>query len=236
MATFFDCGAGSHVGDKTIPVVAEANPSNEWRQGTIVVNSGIGKTEVVMVKQAPNNIVQIPVSDFLVMKYSWSDSLDGIDYDSATCFRNTGQGALDNKFVGWSKNMANSESNVSGVLRWGGDNQLSGAESIMVNMKDLLNNYTSLPQNIDIAIYGNWYEAKVSGNVTIEFIAYLGGTMSLNNYVWSNSGGNVVFTGSKQVNVAATGNNNWTDFNSLYSYVGKFVYDKVNKDGLIIFG
>jgi hypothetical protein len=58
--------------------------------------------------------------------------------------------------------------------------------------------------------------------------------MSLSNYTWSNTGGIKVFSGSKVANVQATGQNNWQDFAALYHFVSKFIYDKVNKDRIII--
>lgn len=238
MADWFTCGNASGIGNGQIGVTVEPNTDQDPRTGQIIVTSGEGIQRVVNIRQLGNDdIIIVPEFDYLVLSYAWTDA-DGSDYDSATTFTNTGASvngqSIDYRYVGWSRQMANSTNRIGDYLRWGGDNQGSGQETVLIGMTDLVADFPNAPEEIIIDIRGNWYERVGNGNVTISFNAYLGGTMVLNNYVFSNEGGTTVLNQSVNANVNTSGNNNWQNFGQLYKLVAKFIYNKTTKDGMVV--
>ena len=83
----------SGTGPAEVKVTADINETGEIRQVTY-------KTFVCRQESVP--VVIIPEFDYLVLRYIWADE-DGIDFDTATGFDNTGLPDVDGKLVGWSK-------------------------------------------------------------------------------------------------------------------------------------
>ena len=69
-----------------------------------------------------------------------------------------------------------------------------------------------------------WYSQRLSGDMSMDIKAYEGGTMSLSNFQWSNTGGLKTAETSFEGNVKNTGKNV-----NLLEAVGRITYDKRKK-------
>lgn len=226
--------ATSGRGPAEVTLTAGANPLQEERTAKLTVRSGSRTKTVNIIQEAGGQVVTIPEFDYLVLRYSWSDG-DGTDFDTATGFVNTGLSSVDGYYVGWSRNWSTTSQNVGQYLQYGGDNMQSGLECALINM-NALNNASGIndESTFQAEIYGNWYGSRGNGYVTVSFTAYLGGTMEKDGFNFVNSGGEEVYTGSVTTNVAATGTDNYTNITGLYSHIGTMVYDREERDCVII--
>lgn len=196
-----------------------------------------GETKTVNLTQEAGPVVVIPEFDYLVLRYSWGDD-DGSDFDTATGFTNTGISGVDGLFVGWSRGYTTTQEQVGEYLIHGGDNMASGAEACLIQMGVLMEDpgLDDSEDTIELVIYGNWYGSRGTGNVTVSFTAYLGGTMTKSGFNFTNNGGEEVYTGSVTTNVAATGHDNYQNITSLYSRIGTMQYNKESRDCVITLG
>ena len=138
-----------------------------------------------------------PPFDYMVLKYNWTDA-DGTDFDTATHVEGTEIDDLDNKYVGYGLYPS---SETLSYLKHGGDNMQSGDECAMINMKEIMDKCGDI-ESFDVYVAGNWYSRRDDGNVTCEMTLYSGGTMEgPTNFVFTNSGGNVVDNRSLTKNV-----------------------------------
>ena len=139
-----------------------------------------------------------PPFDYMVLKYNWTDA-DGEDFDTATHVEGTNIELLDNQYVGYS---LYPPSETLSYLKHGGDNTESGAECVLINMKEIMDNCGEDIESFDVYVAGTWYRSRGEGNVTCEMTLYSGGTMEgPNDYVFTNVGGNVVDNRSLKKNV-----------------------------------
>lgn len=223
------------VGETQIEVTCAPNPIEAKRSTTIEIQSGkkYHKTVVVSQKEAEQVII-IPEFDYLVASYEWDDN-SGKDFDTATCFLNTGLAGVDNQLVGWSRNMATTSWQVGDYLTHGGDNMRSGQEAVLIDMNELLSesNFPKLPEDIMIGIWGNWYETKGTGAVTVRYVAYKGGRMYRDGYGFINRGGEMVYDGKANTTVNAYGENNNVDPTKLYTRFATIIYNKKTRDCFI---
>lgn len=228
----------SGTGPAEVKVTADINETGEIRQVTCkVIKEGTKEEKTFVCRQESVPVVIIPEFDYLVLRYIWADE-DGIDFDTATGFDNTGLPDVDGKLVGWSKQYQTTQGRVGDYLIHGGDNMESGNEAALIQMGPLLDgdNYDKLPLEIRCSIYGNWYGGREKGNVTIRFTAYKGGTMEKRGYDFVNIGGEEVYTGDAPTNVSAHGEDNWQNIKTLYSKVGTMIYNKESRDCIVRIG
>ena len=142
-----------------------------------------------------------PPFDYMVLKYTWKDT-DGTDFDTATHVEGTEISDLDNKYVGYGLYPS---SETLSYLKHGGDNQHSGDECAMINMKEIMDKCGDI-ESFDVYVAGNWYSRRDDGNVTCEMTLYSGGTMEgPTNFVFNNSGGKEVDKRSLKKNVFSKG-------------------------------
>lgn len=222
------------MGPTDIDVEVPANPLEEERSTTIKVKSGKYEKEAIVTQKKAEQIVTIPEFDFLVPSYEWADNA-GKDFDTATAFLNTGLPGVDNMLVGWSRDMAATTWSVGEYLLHGGDNLKSGQEAVLVNMKDLLSdtNFPKLPEDIMIGVWGNWYEQKGTGKVTVRYTAYKGGKMYRQGTGFINRGGEKVYEGTADTVVSAYGKDNNKDPMNLYTKMATIIYNKTTRDCFI---
>lgn len=120
--------------------------------------------------------------DFMVVRYRWQPS-DGKDLDTRTFIQvpNRVKG-----LVGWGFGHRDDD-----YLIWNGDNRTNGVESVLIDMKKLINDN---PQEVIflVALRAFWYATKYTGNVTVEFDSYKGGVMEALGYDWVNRGGSII--------------------------------------------
>ncbi len=214
-------------GDLTF--TAEAETSYIDREGFIIVRhiNDINFKKTIKVIQSAK-IIPIPPFDYLCVYYTW-DSAAGNDLDTRTEFINTGinvGGSIDGCAVGYGR--CNS-AGVKNFLKWGADNMGSGGESVLVDMQALcvVQYFPILPAIINLDMYATWYGAKGTGIITAEVVAWQGGTMSLSNYVWKNTGGTEVHRSTRRMTV--------TQRYSNYNYLAQLQYNKNTQAANVVF-
>jgi hypothetical protein len=156
-----------------------------------VITTVSSVTKPVVIPNNPNTASYISMKkealsledfDYAVLHYIWSDDA-GQDLDTRTQLQFIDR---DNPILGW-----NRVSQDSDYMIWSGDNTGFGEESILINMTQLLTDFTS---DITIETSAFWYKTKKTGNVTLEITTYKGGIMNQSGYTWENSGGKLVQT------------------------------------------
>lgn len=168
-------------------------------------------------------IVSISSADYLVFRYLWEADA-GQDLDTATELLNSGIPGVDNNAVGWSC-PGNSNSTVTSILKWAGDNRQSGAECVWLSIKELRDKYVdTIPNVTEFMTYATWYASKGTGKASFNLIAYKGGEMSQEGFNFINTGGEEVYNKihSFEVNTVK----GMPDYKGSYTPVTKITYDK----------
>jgi hypothetical protein len=148
--------------------------------------------------------ILFPDFDYMVITFSWAPS-GGTDLDTRTGFIDTIP-AFDGLYVGWSRLTSiptgTTASDPTNLMRWGGDNTgSSGPEAVVVSFSNISANYPSLT-NIKIGLRAYWYSTRGTGDFTVTFTTFKGGTMQASGYTFINVGGTEVATGSINGNVS----------------------------------
>lgn len=114
--------------------------------------------------------------DYLVFRYTF---LDGRDLDTRTTLLQPFVGSP----LGWCQNNPNNS-----IMSWAGDNTGTGNEAILIDVK---NQKILYPSNTDIRFNSKawWFGPIGSGIVRMSAEGYKGGTMSINNFNFINTGG-----------------------------------------------
>jgi hypothetical protein len=148
----------------------------------------------------------IPEFDFLVAKYSWVTGA-GTDLDTMTGFIDTGT-VYDNKYVGYGAAQVPGgiipagASAENAYIYWGSDNTGgSGPEAILINFKKFVQENTPVADIVKVRMNAVWYNSKLTGDITVQIIAYKGGTMSKLGFDFINTGGVEVYQQSLNSNV-----------------------------------
>ena len=130
----------------------------------------------------PSCVLEPPTTllpfDYMVIKYKWAPGA-GVDLDTFTGFVNTGISTLDKKWVGFGLGNEIPASAIAqdSYIMWGGDIQdVTGTETCLVNFKKVKEVYSNL-NDVQIRMAGVWWVSKASGNIDVEIITFLGGTM-----------------------------------------------------------
>lgn len=170
-----------------------------------------------------------PPFDYIVLKYNWTDA-DGRDFDTATHVEGTKISNLDNKYVGYSFDPSSISGKTGVYLQHGGDNILSGAECVMINMKEIMNDCGDI-ESFDVYVAGTWFGDRGEGNVTCEMTLYEGGTMKgPENFIFTNVGGKEVDKRSLKKNVFSrsssinSSDNRIEYVKAIYTTVAKITY------------
>nr|DAW92267.1 MAG TPA: hypothetical protein [Caudoviricetes sp.] len=179
--------------------------------------------EVMADNQSKESVVTIGSADFLVFRYLWEASA-GTDLDTATELLNSGIPNADNLAVGWNC-PGNSNSTVTGLMKWGGDNRGSGQECVYISVKDLRDKYLDiLPAVTDFMTYATWFASKGTGKASFNLIAYKGGEMSQSGYNFINTGGEEVYNKIHSFDVNTI--RGMLDYKNNYTPVTKISYNK----------
>jgi hypothetical protein len=151
-------------------------------------------------------------ADYLIITYHF-DRTSGKDLDTKTEItspRNIGP-------IGYfhSRNINQTQPH----LIWSRDNTGYGVESCLIDL-------TKFGANDLVAAECSaiWFSKRLSGDMSLDVKAYEGGTMSIANFQWSNTGGRQTAESSFEGNVRNTGQNV-----NLLELVGKITYDKARK-------
>lgn len=164
-------------------------------------------SDTLVVSLLGKDMTILPDFDFFCFNYSW-DEAAGKDLDSATLVVGSnipiveeGSGnTLDDYFVGYMGN-GNEVEEVKQYLKFGGDNTQSGAEGALVNFKEICNR-DLISQGVTklyIYIYGNWYDKKITGDMTLSYRTYKGTGMIQEGYEFKPNSDTVLVTDTSRV-------------------------------------
>lgn len=120
--------------------------------------------------------------DYALLRYRWPQE-GGRDLDTRTYMQVPNR--VD-RMVGWAMRSSDER-----YLIWNNDNTGQGVESILLDVKQLATDFPDEPI-ISVALRAFWYSTKRTGNLSIEFATYKGGSMVASGYDWANVGGTPV--------------------------------------------
>jgi hypothetical protein len=136
-----------------------------------------------------------------IIRYTWTAS-SGRDLDTVTYISSPNFAA---QSVGWVVGRSYTPTSVTDInlcyLYWNGDNTTAvGSEAILINFKRLIDDYPALNEFI-LLMHGTWYGYKLSGEITLDFETYNGGTFDISSeqYNITNVGGELVQQISRSV-------------------------------------
>ncbi len=109
--------------------------------------------------------------DYLVVSYSWRSG-NGQDLDTRTSIVEPSR----NIEVGWARDSADSD-----YLLWGDNTTGEGSEAVLINTKDLINDFPNL-KSVKVLLKAFWYSSVGDGRFSLNFKTYKGGTMSPDGY------------------------------------------------------
>lgn len=155
--------------------------------------SGLARMELIRFRDDPPDLLPF---DFAVVRYIWTED-GGTDMDTRTAIIESGDEEIDGIDVGWSRNVSvpfgieEGDPTDGYFLVWGADNTGFGNEAVLIDFKAISEAYPSL-EEIKIRLRSFWYSTRNTGDFTLEFTTYLGGSMSQEGYDFVNLGGELV--------------------------------------------
>lgn len=207
-----------HVGGSFVNIASKSTESIR-----VTFRNSTWYWEVMSKNESKESVVSIGSADFLVFRYLWEASA-GTDLDTATELLNSGIPNADNLAVGWNC-PGNSNSTVTELMKWGGDNRGSGQECVYISVKDLRDKYLDvLPKITDFMTYATWFQSKGTGKASFNLIAYKGGEMSQSGYNFINTGGEEVYNKIHSFDVNTI--RGMLDYKNNYTPVTKISYNK----------
>lgn len=163
------------------------------------------ESNTASVIQPGKHVVILPEFDYLTFIYGWAESA-GKDLDTATVVIDSGISGLDNNPNGYGCS-GSGDTRVTKYLKFGGDNTGSGTESACVYLGNIVNDAPSSTKIITIELYGNWFGDMGSGEISMEYYTYRGGSMtapSSAGNLFINNGGEQVSHDTANVTVTST--------------------------------
>jgi hypothetical protein len=134
--------------------------------------------------------------DFLLVEYSWL-SAGGRDLDTRTQIL----APFVSSAYGWC-----AINPFSPYIQWGGDNTSTpGAEAVLIDIKRIREDYPAAGV-ISVRTAAWWFGQRLSGDITMRFFAWVGGTMVKSTNTWVNSGGTQTASLTEPKNVVPLGN------------------------------
>ena len=125
--------------------------------------------------------------------------------------------------VGWAKS-----STDAGMLQWGGDNTRDGVECVFIDA-DVMKTVYPDQQEFEIFLNSFWYNQKLTGNITIQFESYKGGSMTKSGYDWVNRDGQL----RQSVSIAAHVDNEVGQQRDMGVRVATLKFNIVTKTGTL---
>ena len=186
---------------------------------------------------------EIPISfntfDFMVVRFTYTKPLDGTDLDIMVYYDGTGT-IYDKDAVGFgqtpnaTKVPTYATPDTDAYLWWASDDVSLPAgecvEAVVVGLNNFNTNETVSGDIINVFLRVGWFNAIGIGVLDIELKTYLGGTMSKVGTDIINTGGILVDTQTKTINITS-GTGQVTEINS--NLAGVISYNKVTKSAIL---
>lgn len=185
-----------------------------------------------------NEIILNPF-DHLVVRFMYNKPSNGTDLDIMVYYDNTGT-VYDKEAVGFGQNPnsvkipTDSTADGAAYLWWASDDVSSPAglciEAVVIGVKNFVDNVPVTADTIEIPVRVGWYGSRGDGNISVELVTYLGGTMSKVGTNIVNTGGVLVDNQSTSINVTSFPGQ-VTELHS--DLVGTVIYNKITKTAIL---
>jgi len=186
---------------------------------------------------------EIPISfnpfDFMVVRFTYTKPLDGTDLDIMVYYDGTST-IHDKDAVGFNqipnatKIPTDATPDTDAYLWWASDDVSLPAgecvEAVVVGLNNFNANETVTGDIINVFLRVGWFNAIGIGVLDVELKTYLGGTMSKVGTDIINTGGVLVDTQTKTINITS-GTGQVTEINS--NLAGVVSYNKVTKSAIL---
>lgn len=153
--------------------------------------------------------------DFAVLRYRWFDK-GGRDLDIRAFISQPDHSST---VIGW-----NRSSNDGTYLIWSGDNTADGVETLLFDVKALSAAYPT-QEKILVTLAAFWYNSVGTGDVTMEYSSFKGGTMTPSGFDFVNDQGVAVQT------LSLLSNTQSRDREGIGSILAYLEYDTIKKTG-----
>ena len=158
-------------------------------------------TNIVEIQPGKQSASVFNPFDYAIVRFIW-DNAGGVDLDTRVGILTNIPYQLD--YVGWCE--WDNVPTTAGLpiddyyLVWGGDNTTSpGLEAVLLNFDKLVEDNPGLTE-VELDLRAFWYDTINSGDFTLQFETYLGGSMQASGLDFINVGGIVVQTINVVVN------------------------------------
>jgi hypothetical protein len=178
--------------------------------------------------------------DYMVVRFKYTKPLNGSDLDIMVYYDNT-ENAYDKNAVGYNqlpnsvKIPTDATLDVDAYLWWATDDNSSPAgecvEAVVIGINKFNTDETTVGSTINVYLRTGWFGSRGNGNIEVELVTYLGGTMSKVGTDIINTGGTASTPQIINRNVTVVPGQ-VTEINS--NLVGTVIYDKVNKTATLI--
>ena len=190
-------------------------------------------------KTSIEEMINFSPFDHMVIRFTYTKPLDGTDLDIMVYYDNTGT-IYDKNAVGYGqipnsiKIPTDTTLDADAYLWWATDDVSSPAgecvEAVVIGINKFNITETTLNATIDTYLRVGWFGAINGGTVDLELKTYLGGVMSKIGTDIINTGGILIDTQTKTVNVNS-GIGQVTETNS--NLVGIVSYNKTTKSATL---
>lgn len=186
------------------------------------------------------NLVFTNPFDYMVVRFKYTKPLNGSDLDIMVYYDNTGS-VYDKNAVGYNqlpnsvKIPTDATLDENAYLWWATDDNSSPVgecvEAVVIGINKFNTGETTVGSTINIYLRTGWFGSRGNGNIEVELVTYLGGTMSKVGTDIINTGGTASTPQIINTNVTS-GPGQVTEINS--NLVGTVIYDKINKTATLI--
>ena len=190
------------------------------------------------------DVLEFAPFDHMVVRFIYTRPDDGRDLDIMVYLNNTGT-VYDGDAVGYNqlpnafKVPSNSTLDADAYLWWADDDTGVGngtnVEGVVLGLDNFVTNEIIVGNEVQVHLRTGWFNNRGTGDVTVELQTYLGGTMSKVGTNIVNTGGTLVGTQSKLVNVVTAPTPEVNQISGAHSdLVGVVTYNKITKQATLI--
>lgn len=143
-------------------------------------------------------------ADYIMLTYQFTNGTD-LDTRTRMVTPNIGQ-TSQLTYLGWGRQQKWPSSSTTPILTWGGDNQGTGFESVLININNFKTQYPSQTSFV-MDLRGFWFGSVGSNPVNVAATLWKGGNPVKSGYVWTNTTATSTYSissVSKQVTLKTT--------------------------------
>ena len=168
------------------------------------------------------DVLEFAPFDHMVVRFIYTRPDDGRDLDIMVYLNNTGTVLDADAYLWW----ADDDTGVGNG---------TNVEAVVLGLDNFVTNEIIVGNEVQVHLRTGWFNNRGTGDVTVELQTYLGGTMSKVGTNIVNTGGTLVGTQSKLVNVVTAPTPEVNQISGAHSdLVGVVTYNKITKQATLI--